>query len=368
MLSAPFAAASQASPGPKDRWEGIGRVVAIGDIHGDCDALQKTLEVAGAVDANGEWSGGRTHVVQIGDIPARWPQTRKAMDLLMKLEGQAEAAGGRLHVLIGNHDAMPMCRDMRSIVAGEYAEFATAESATLVKELLEKELAERNAAGQGPKTPREEEGFKELWLAAHPPGFVELVRAYSPDGKYGSWIRMRNAVLRINRTVFVHGGLSPAMLKHTTIHINQTIRRELSDPANLTPGMTTSLEGPLWYRGLAEGQGAVLANHVAAVMTTLSVDRIVIGHTVTKAAIEPRFGSRVMNIDLGLSRFFGRPPACLVLEAAGNHVIHAGKKIPVPANTPADRSKYFAAVAAADPEPALIKQWVTNLARPRLTN
>ncbi len=321
--------------------------------------------MGGATDANGDWSGGRIHVVQIGDIPARGKQTRKAMDLLMKLERQAEAAGGRLHALIGNHDAMPMCRDTRTIQPEEYAEFATAESASLVKDLLEKELADRSAAGQGPKTPKDEEGFRQLWLQAHPPGFVELLRAYAPDGPYGSWIRSHNAVLRINRAVFVHGGLSPAMLKNTIANMNQTIRHELSDPEKLTPGMTTSVQGPLWFRGLAEGQGIAMANHVAAVLNTFRVDLIVIGHTVTKAGIEPRFGSRVINIDLGLSSFYGRPPACLVLEKAGNHIIHAGKKIPVPANTSAERNRYFAALAAADPEPALIERWATGLAQRR---
>ena len=34
--------------------------------------------------------------------------------------------------------------------------------------------------------------------------------------------------------------------------MNEKIRTELADPSKLPPGMTTNVEGPMWYRGLAE--------------------------------------------------------------------------------------------------------------------
>jgi hypothetical protein len=67
-------------------WQGISRVVAIGDVHGDKDALIAVLRMAGLIDSGDRWIGGTTHVVQMGDVPARGPQTRQALDLVMRLE------------------------------------------------------------------------------------------------------------------------------------------------------------------------------------------------------------------------------------------------------------------------------------------
>src|SRR5262245_38566625 len=86
-------------------WQGVSRVVAIGDLHGDKDALIAVLRMASLIDSGDRWTGGTTHVVQMGDVPARGPQTRQALDLLMRLEQEALAAGGRVHALIGNHEA-----------------------------------------------------------------------------------------------------------------------------------------------------------------------------------------------------------------------------------------------------------------------
>src|SRR5262245_61495778 len=84
----------------QDAWEGVARVVAVGDVHGDKDALVAVLKMVGIIDAQERWAGERAHLVQIGDVPARGPQTRQAFDLLMKLEVEAAAAGGKVHAII----------------------------------------------------------------------------------------------------------------------------------------------------------------------------------------------------------------------------------------------------------------------------
>ena len=61
-------------------WQGVNRVVAIGDVHGDKDALTAVLRMAALIDSNDRWIGGTAHVVQVGDVPARGPQTRAAAD------------------------------------------------------------------------------------------------------------------------------------------------------------------------------------------------------------------------------------------------------------------------------------------------
>src|SRR5215208_1542722 len=92
-------------PDTQDDWQGISRVVAVGDIHGDKDALVAVLRMAGIIDEEERWIAETTHLVQVGDVPGRGPQTRKAFDLIMRMEKEAASAGGKFHALIGNHDA-----------------------------------------------------------------------------------------------------------------------------------------------------------------------------------------------------------------------------------------------------------------------
>jgi hypothetical protein len=347
----------------QDDWRGIGRVVAVGDVHGDLDALIAVLKMASLLDDSEHWIGGRSHVVQIGDIPARGPQTRAAFDFLMRLEIDAAASGGKVHSLIGNHDAGNMYGDLRDVLPEEYGEFRHSESETLVAKAFDEECASLRKAGLFPSRPEDLEYFKRTWFERHPPGFVEHRAAFGPAGKYGSWIRRNNTAIRISDTLFVHGGISPKHSRTARSAMNSTIQRELLDPSRLPPGMATDPQGPLWYRGLAEYEEKPLENHLQAVLRFHGVNRIVIGHTVTRSAILPRFGGRVINIDLGLSRFYGRPPACLVLEGGFPYVLHRGARIPLPGTKAGDFEEYCRAVIAADSKPSPVEKLLQNIER-----
>src|SRR3954470_20298242 len=132
-----------ASPGSKDDWQGIQRVVAVGDIHGDKDAFVAVLRMAGIIDDEERWIAGATHLVQVGDVPGRGPQTRKAFDFMMRLENEAANSGGKLHALIGNHDAGVIYGDLRNTHPAEYGEFRTADSELRLQKALDDELALR---------------------------------------------------------------------------------------------------------------------------------------------------------------------------------------------------------------------------------
>ncbi len=77
----------------QDTFDGVARIVAVGDVHGDFDRLVEVLRDAGVVDRRNRWTGGATHLVQTGDVLDRGPQARKVLDLLMSLEKQARRAG-----------------------------------------------------------------------------------------------------------------------------------------------------------------------------------------------------------------------------------------------------------------------------------
>lgn len=85
------------------------RTVAVGDLHGDCDAFVNVLRTAGLVDATARWTGGDAVLVQCGDVLDRGPQEAECLALLRSLKMQAAAAGGRVVTLLGNHEVLNAC-------------------------------------------------------------------------------------------------------------------------------------------------------------------------------------------------------------------------------------------------------------------
>ena len=79
--------------------EGVDRIVAIGDLHGDFDNYLGTLQAAGLADSKGKWTGGSAHLVQTGDIPDRGPDTGRIIEHIIKLDKQARRNGRRVHNL-----------------------------------------------------------------------------------------------------------------------------------------------------------------------------------------------------------------------------------------------------------------------------
>jgi hypothetical protein len=328
------------------------RIVAVGDVHGGFDEFVTILRDAGVINARRQWAGGRTQLVQTGDLLDRGPHSRRVMDLLMNLDRPARRAGGAVHVLLGNHEAMNIAGDLRYVSAGEFEAFRTPDSDTL-----------RRAAFETLADPvrRNDPEYRTAWDAERPLGWVEHRLAFARDGRYGRWLRQRNALVILDGVLFLHGGLSPKYADATVDSLNETIRAELSDPSRLADGVAMDGEGPLWYRGLALGDEDSLASHVDGLLAHHGVSRIVIGHTVTPGAILPRFGGKVLLIDVGLSEAYGSRQACLVLEKGFAFARHRGTRLEVPSGL--DLLGYLQAAAALDPAPSPLIPLIANNGR-----
>jgi hypothetical protein len=334
---------------------GVERVVAVGDIHGDADQLVVVLRSAALIDDKGAWAGGKAHLVQTGDILDRGPTSRQAMDLLIRLEVEANKAGGAVHALIGNHEAMNLYGDLRYASEGEFAAFRDANSAKTREELYQ----EHQKAAKGVVF---DETYRRNWEAEHPLGYAEHRRAFGADGVYGKWIRGHHAVLRIDGTLFLHGGISPKYADLGVRTINERVRIELADFTKLEGGVVSDDQGPLWYRGMAL-RGKDLEQHVQTVLKNYEVDRIAIGHTYTEGAIVPRFGGRVLQIDVGLSKVYddaGRC-ACLEIEKGKARALHRGRRLDLPTEDPLDLLRYLKEAAALDPRPSSLSRQIAAL-------
>ena len=132
-----------------------GKVVAIGDLHGDLQVTIKYLKLAGVIPMSTnhnmteqkdldkiEWIGGNTHVVQVGDQidrcePNNWYRDvcaddstykdegsdLKIMNLMDNLNDLAEKDGGKVISILGNHEIMNCVGDFRYVSPKEFEEF-----------------------------------------------------------------------------------------------------------------------------------------------------------------------------------------------------------------------------------------------------
>ena len=55
-------------------WQGVERIVAIGDLHGDYEQYMKVLKSAGLVNSRGKWTGGKHTWFKPGMCPTVAPE------------------------------------------------------------------------------------------------------------------------------------------------------------------------------------------------------------------------------------------------------------------------------------------------------
>ncbi len=250
--------------------DGIGRVVAVGDIHGDFNRFVMVLRHAGLIDQSKNWCGGKTHLVQTGDILDRGPDSRQVMDLIMKLEEQAPDQGGAVHFLLGNHESMLLAGDIRYVHPGE-------------------------ADSHG--------------------GLKEMIRNMRLTGRYGKWLLAHNAVMRINDALFLHAGISAEYSDYSPEQMNDAVRKAILFPEEHYEARGS--DGPLWFRGWAVDRGSAVERSLEQALEISGASFAVIGHTVRIQGIGTRFAGRVVMIDTGLSEHYGGPVQYLEITADG---------------------------------------------------
>jgi hypothetical protein len=337
----------------QELWQNVERIVAIGDVHGDYDNFKKVLTDAKLINRRGDWIAGNTHFVQLGDLPDRGPDTDKAIEQMQKLQRQAREAGGKVHALIGNHEAMNIYGDLRYVHPGEFAAFRSSRSRENRSRYYEAEVARLSAANENFEANK---AFRDQWMEAHPLGFVEHRMAWAPNGDIGAWVIENNAMVKINRVLFLHGGVSEKLLSMSIDEINNQVRDELNGNLPEEPGLSEAEDGPLWYRGLASEDEAIEATHVDRVLSAFDVDHIVIGHTPGMGTIVPRFGNKVIIIDTGLSNYYGGHLASLLVEGEELFTLQAGEQVPLPKEG-VQLLEYFEAISRLpNPSAALLRR------------
>ena len=316
-------------------WEGVPRIVAVGDVHGAYDNLVNVLKNAGLIDDELDWVGGEAHLVQVGDVVDRGANSRRCLDLLMELEQEAERAGGQVHVLIGNHEAFHVTGITDHTTPEEFRSYVDLESEDIRERSFMTFFRQQIEAG-GTRRRGPNGDARGTFDEKYPPGYFGHREAFEQDGYYGRWILEHNVAVRLNGIVFSHGDWSVEISALGIEKVNEEVRKELRGEASLENGVTFHVQGPLQYRGLAEvpltdEQQKAHADEVNQILANLQAQRMVVGHTVTKGVIEPRFGGKHISIDTGMLEIYdGGHQIALEIQGDLLSAIHSGGKVPLP--------------------------------------
>ena len=285
---------------PSFQFPAAERIVAIGDLHGDVNALRAALRLGGAIDDTGKWIGKNLVVVQTGDQLDRGDDEPQIMDLLQRLQASAQAAGGAVHVLNGNHEVMNVQSDFRYVTPDGFHDFSAGHP-----DALHAQLAARVSAEQRGRT-----------------------AAFLPGGEIARRLSVQPIALQIGGNVFVHGGVLEQHVRYGLGRINQESSAWMAGaPNEPAPTSLTSPRAPIWVRDYSDGTPAVeRCAELSRVLSALSAQRMVVGHTVQQQGINSACDGKVWRIDVGLSRFYGNQPS--VLEIRGDQVRPLTEKTP----------------------------------------
>jgi len=302
------------------KWNGVSRIVAIADIHGDIDAFREILKGTGIVDEEFNWIAGQTHLVQLGDVMDRGNFGPYCFDLLMKLEIQAEEAGGAVHVLIGNHEeaniygTAPTTSDYVSL-----SQFWYFLPNDYIKE-RERPIREKYD-GDG-YNQEEEAAVMRFWEKVKNDSDDEAVDKYHESfvRQYGEWLITKNVVIKLNDIVFTHGGVDESYSEMGIAKINKLMREDLDKlkfgkPLYNRPRVAYQPNAPQWFRGLIRKEEDSFSDDVDRILANLEANFMVVGHTVRRETRKlDRFGGRIWGIDTGISKFYGGVRCALLIE------------------------------------------------------
>jgi len=275
------------------------RVIAVGDIHGDCRALHTVLHKAGVVDAEFRWVAKNLVVVQVGDLVDRWVEDAKVIARAQQLEIEARDAGGRFYVLNGNHELMNVDGDFRHVSEQGFREFDQYRAAGI--ELVNGSLA-----------------FSHDEAGRH--------YAFRPAGPVAQWLATHPTILVFgSRFVAVHAGLNLRYANYGVEWINYELSQFLMGKWR-RPGWIDDDENPLWTKTMGRDLIPWTRQELRAVLALLQVDLMVVGHTPQRAGITLDDGNALWRIDTAMSRGMNGTPLFQALEITPDSVRAIGDR------------------------------------------
>jgi len=280
-----------------------GRIVVLGDIHGDFSVLIECLKKAKVIDSNKKWIGGETIIVQVGDQidSCRYngvnscndPETFKlshnidnahditVLKYMTELHNMAKDSGGAVYSLLGNHELMNVMGDMTYVSHKNIMEFTNYKmtDGTIIKD-----------------------------------GMMARKHLFSPGNKIANFLACtRKIALIIGSNLFVHAGIVPEISEKYNINdLNQLVTlfllNELKNPDVFQDIFISGKYSPLWTRSFGTNKSSNECNKLMAPLINLyKVGRIIVGHTPQlNKGINSICEDQVYLVDVGMPDAFNQ--------------------------------------------------------------
>uniref|UniRef100_A0A7S0RI63 Calcineurin-like phosphoesterase domain-containing protein n=1 Tax=Pyramimonas obovata TaxID=1411642 RepID=A0A7S0RI63_9CHLO len=321
-----------------------GRVVAIGDLHGDLAQTILSLKIAGVIkeDAQGpedvHWTGGDTHLVQLGDVLDRGDDEIGILLLLQKLQKEAKEAGGAVHLLNGNHEVLNIAGDFRYVTEGAFLESeqfsdGLEEAFGCVEDGVPCDIMANPA--RRPALDMYEQSI-----------YDKRIGLYAPGGTVAQTLSRSHTVIVVNDTCFVHGGLRRRHAEFGLDKLNMCVCAWMRGEKESIPDIEEALflaagssNSAVWCRTWSEEfvsrqKRVIGAIELKSVLEIISAEvgrpvrRMAMGHTVQRVGINSEYKDLAWRLDVGLSRgVAGASPE--VLQILDGEVTVLRAKVPV---------------------------------------
>ena len=247
----------------KSIYKNVENIAALSDIHGQYDLAVEILKNNGIINSNFDWNFGKGHLVIVGDVFDRGPKINEMLWLLYKLEIQAKEKGGRLHFLLGNHEYMVLHKDLR-YVHDRY------KVSTKLLELAYDEL-------------------------------------YSNETIIGRWLRSKPTIIKINNSIFVHGGVSEEFIAENGIDLSKTNQIMRSSIERSKQEMKSTdfyktyygKKSLIWYRGYFYDN--LVDTDISKILTQVNSEHIVVGHCSNKEVVQ-LYDHKIFGVDSSIKK------------------------------------------------------------------
>ena len=247
----------------KSIYKNVENIAALSDIHGQYDLAIEILKNNGIINSNLDWNFGKGHLVIVGDVFDRGPKINEMLWLLYKLEIQAKEKGGRLHFLLGNHEYMVLHKDLRYV------------------------------------HDRYKIAAKLLGLA-----YDEL---YSNQTIIGRWLRSKSTIIKINNSIFVHGGVSEEFIAENGIDLSKTNQIMRSSIERSKQEMKSTdfyktyygKKSLIWYRGYFYDN--LVDTDISKILTQVNSEHIVVGHCSNKELVQ-LYDHKIFGVDSSIKK------------------------------------------------------------------
>lgn len=268
----------QASESLPQATDNSNRVIAVGDIHSDIGVMQEVFRLAGATNENDEWIGGELTIVQLGDLIGRSDDEREVLDFILAIQDQAAQHGGKVYALIGNHEVMGGRLDNQAVGPNPFPAYVGMEGLNL-------------------DDPR---------LQRLPPNERSRGAALMPGGPYAVRIAEFPTVLKLDETIFVHGGVVPRWAEYGIDNINAEVsawlKGERAEPDSSQ--RVDDSDRVMWARHFSSRINEFSCLMLEESLRILGAKRMIVAHT-RHPEITAYCGNQLWATDTGMSRAYG---------------------------------------------------------------